>query len=109
MGANLGSGLLVGSRQPSTPQLTVRQVPVGNLLFKVLVAFWAIAPFMGLWLKYTSTVDYQCTATQVVVFHLAFNVLVAIAFIGFTGIIARRVEKLLPPTKDNGIICVPAI
>lgn len=100
LGANLGSGLLAVLTTLNAAA-TVRQVPVGNLLFKVL-GILGIAPFIGLWLKYTSP-WITGTATQVVVFHLAFNVLVAIAFIGFTGTIARRVEKLLPLTKDNGL------
>jgi phosphate:Na+ symporter len=71
------------------------------LLFKI-GGILAIAPLTGLWLKYTSTVV-TSAATQVVIFHLVFNVLVALVFIGFTGGMARGVEKLLPPNVDNAL------
>ncbi len=100
LGANLGSGLLAVLTTLNAA-VTVRQVPLGNLLFKI-GGILAVAPFTGLWLKYTSAVI-TGAATQVVVFHLAFNVLVALVFIGFTGVIARRVEKLLPPNVDNAL------
>jgi phosphate:Na+ symporter len=100
LGANLGSGLLSVFTTLNSA-VTVRQVPLGNLLFKI-GGILAVAPFTGLWLKYTSTVV-TSAATQVVVFHLAFNLLVALVFIGFTGVIARRVEKLLPPNVDNAL------
>ena len=100
LGANLGSGLLAVLTTLSSA-VTVRQVPLGNLLFKI-GGILAIAPFTGLWLKYTSTLV-TGAATQVVVFHLAFNVLIALVFIGFTGVMARRVEKLLPPNIDNAL------
>ena len=100
LGANLGSGLL-SVLTTFNSAVTVRQVPLGNLLFKI-GGILAIAPFTGLWLKYTSTVV-TSAATQVVIFHLVFNVLVALVFIGFTGGMARRVEKLLPPNVDSAL------
>jgi phosphate:Na+ symporter len=100
LGANLGSGLLAVLTTLNAA-VTVRQVPLGNLLFKI-GGILAIAPFTGLWLKYTSA-TITSAATQVVVFHLAFNILVALVFIGFTGLIARKVEKLLPPNVDNAL------
>jgi phosphate:Na+ symporter len=98
LGANLGSGLLAVLTTINSA-VTVRQVPLGNLFFKALGIFLA-APFIGVWLKHTSAII-TGAATQVVVFHLAFNTVVALVFIGFTGVIARRVEKLLPPDAEN--------
>ena len=100
LGANLGSGLL-SVLTTLKSAVTVRQVPMGNLLFKVLGIVIA-APFIGLWLKYTSGMV-GGAATQVVVFHLCFNIAVAVVFIGLTGVIARWVEKLLPPIQDNAL------
>ncbi len=100
LGANLGSGLL-SVLTTLKSAVTVRQVPLGNLLFKVLGILVA-APCVGLWLKYTNGMV-GGAATQVVIFHLAFNTIVAIALIGSTGIVARWVEKLLPPIKDNAL------
>ncbi len=104
LGANLGSGLLSVLTTLKSP-VTVRQVPLGNLLFKVLGILVA-APCIGLWLKYTHGMLGQgpsAAATQVVIFHLAFNCVVAFALICFTGIVARWVEKLLPPTQDSAL------
>jgi phosphate:Na+ symporter len=93
LGANLGSGLLA-VLTTFNAALTVRQVPLGNLLFKILGVL-CVAPFVGFWLTYTSHII-TGAATQVVVFHLAFNLLVGLVFISFTGVMARWVGKLLP-------------
>ncbi|MEO6292243.1 MAG: Na/Pi cotransporter family protein [Burkholderiaceae bacterium] len=98
LGANLGSGLL-SVLTTLKSAVTVRQVPLGNLLFRVLGILVA-APCVGLWLTYTSGMV-GGAATQVVIFHLAFNTIVAVALIGSTGVVARWVEQLLPPIKDN--------
>jgi len=93
LGANLGSGLLaVLTTAKST--VSVRQVTVGNLLFKLLGVAIA-APFVGLWLREVR--PYISDATQfVVLYHLAFNVLVSIGFIGLTNWVARLVTRMLP-------------
>ncbi len=100
LGANLGSGLL-GVLTTLKSALTVRQVPLGNFLFKALGVLLA-APLIGLWIKFAQPMI-GGAATQVVVFHLMFNVVVALVFIGFTGLVARWVAKLLPPDTDRGL------
>ena len=100
LGANLGSGLL-SVLTTATSAVTVRQVPLGNFLFKALGVL-ITAPLIGTWIQYVNPMV-GGAATQVVVFHLAFNLLVAFTFIGFTGLIARWVSKLLPPVKDNAL------
>jgi phosphate:Na+ symporter len=93
VGANLGSGMLaVFTTLRSDP--SVRRVPTGNLLFKLAGALmvlpllpYALAPLAHLGADPKS---------MVVNFHLAFNLLIALVFIGFTGSIARVVEALLP-------------
>ena len=100
LGANLGSGLLAVITT-ATSAITVRQVPLGNLLFKTLGVL-AAAPLVGLWIAHAHPMV-GGAATQVVAFHLAFNVAVAVVFMGFTGPIARCVAKLLPPAKDNAL------
>jgi phosphate:Na+ symporter len=97
LGANLGSGLLAVLTTAKSA-LTVRQVPLGNLLFKVLGVAVTI-PLVGWWLKFASP-QLGAAATQVVVFHLAFNLLAALSLLGITGMVARWVEKLLPPSPD---------
>lgn len=100
LGANLGSGLL-GVLTTAKSAITVRQVPLGNLLFKAFGVLLT-APLIGMWIYYVHPMV-GGAATQVVVFHLAFNIVVALTFISFTGIVANWVHKLLPPAKDNAL------
>lgn len=93
LGANLGSGLLavLTTAKSAVP---VRQVTMGNLLFKALgVAI--LAPFVGLWLRHVQ--PHVPNATHgVVLFHLAFNVIISVGFIGLTQWVATLVTKMLP-------------
>ena len=98
LGANVGSGLLAVLTTAKSA-VTVRQVPLGNLLFKLMGVLIA-APLIGLWIGHTKAWD-GSPATQVVLFHLAFNSLVGLVFIGLTGPVARWVQKLLPPVQDG--------
>jgi phosphate:Na+ symporter len=93
LGANLGSGLLavLTTAKSAVP---VRQVTVGNLLFKALgVAI--VAPFVGLWLRYVQPQVPNATH-GVVLFHLAFNVVISLGFIGLTQWVATLVTRMLP-------------
>jgi phosphate:Na+ symporter len=93
LGANLGSGLLA-VLTTARSAIEVRQVPMGNLVFKVLGVAIA-APFVGLWLRHVAPYLGEM-ATMVVMFHLMFNLAVGIAFIGWTQVVARWVDKFLP-------------
>jgi len=97
LGANLGSGLLAVLTTAKSA-VVVRQVTVGNLVFKLLGV--AIAtPFVGLYLREVR--PYISDATQLVVlFHLAFNVVVSIGFIGLTDGVAKLVTRLLPMAAE---------
>ncbi|MBP7568365.1 MAG: Na/Pi cotransporter family protein, partial [Burkholderiaceae bacterium] len=93
LGANLGSGVLavLTTAKSAVP---VRQVTIGNLLFKLLgVAI--CAPFVGLWIRHAGPY-LPDLAHSVVLFHLAFNVVVSLGFIGLTQLVARAVQRLLP-------------
>ncbi len=97
LGANLGSGLLA-VLTTARSAVEVRQVPLGNLVFKLLGVAIA-APFIGLWLRHVPALLGEA-ATMVVLFHLSFNLAVGVAFIGWTQVVARWVEKILPrPVK----------
>jgi len=100
LGANLGSGLLaVLTTARSAPE--VRQVPLGNLIFKT-VGVLAAAPLIGLWMRHAR--PYLGDAAGVVVlFHLTFNLLVCLAFIGATRFVARWVEQLLPRPETASV------
>ncbi|KAF1023171.1 MAG: hypothetical protein GAK30_00624 [Paracidovorax wautersii] len=98
LGANLGSGLqpLLTSARASP---LARQVPLGALLTKILgvaVAAFLIQPWLTLARKYTAD-----PATLVVMFHLCFNVMLAVLFIGLTTHVARWTEKLQPRPKPG--------
>ena len=98
LGANLGSGLLAVLTTSKSNRAT-RQVPLGNLLFKVMGV--AIAPaLIPLWLKVVKP-WVPDPAVQTVLFHLSFNLMVGLVFIGFTQVVAGWVEKLLP-LQDAG-------
>ena len=93
LGANLGSGLLAVLTTAKSA-VSVRQVTVGNLLFKTLGVV-IVTPFVGLWLRYVQ--PHVPNATHgVVLFHLAFNVVISLGFIGLTQWVAALVTRMLP-------------
>ncbi|MDP4073237.1 Na/Pi cotransporter family protein [Acidovorax sp. A1169] len=93
IGANLGSGLLAVLTTMKA-NVQTRQVPLGNLFFKI-IGVAIMTPLTGLWLQHVRPYVPD-TATLVVLFHLAFNVVVGIICIGLTGAVARAVQRLLP-------------
>ena len=99
LGANLGSGLLaLIATGGASPQ--VRRLPVGNLIFKALGAALMI-PFLPeahILLQQTGGAIHE----QVVWFHLGFNLLMALLFIGTTGFVGRLVERWLPEPNSRG-------
>ena len=100
LGANLGSGLLAVLTTLKA-NVATRQVPLGNLVFKVLGVAIA-APLLGLWMRYVPQVMGDA-ATQVVLFHLVFNLTVGALFIGVTQVVARWVMAMLPKSAQNTV------
>ena len=83
LGANLGSGVLaVLTTMKSNVQ--TRQVPLGNLFFKI-IGVLIMTPLTGLWLQHVRPYVPE-TAALVVLFHLAFNIVVGIVCIGLTAV-----------------------
>ncbi len=100
LGANIGSGALaIIATTGASAQ--VRRLPLGNMIFKV-VGVLLMLPLM----PEAHVLLQQLVPTvpeQVVMFHLAFNVLLALFFIGFIGLVGRTVERMLPePRADAG-------
>jgi phosphate:Na+ symporter len=99
VGANLGSGLLaLIATSGASPQ--VRRLPLGNLVFKGVGAALMI-PFMPeahVLLQQTGSTVQE----QVVLFHLGFNILLALLFIATTGWVGRLVERWLPEPSGRG-------
>lgn len=97
LGANLGSGLLAVLTTAKSA-VSVRQVTIGNLLFKALgVAI--VAPFVGLWIRYVQP-QLPNQTHGVVLFHLAFNIVISVGFIGLTQLVARLVTHMLPQPQQ---------
>ncbi len=93
LGANVGSGVLaLLATANAAPQ--ARRIPLGNLVFKASGALIAIPllPWAHPWLQNAVGEVHQ----QVVLFHLAFNVALALLFVGLTGFVARAVDRWLP-------------
>ncbi|QHE75378.1 Na/Pi cotransporter family protein [Hydrogenophaga sp. PBL-H3] len=99
LGANLGSGLLAVITTAKSG-VSTRQVPLGNLLFKVFgvaIAIWVIPA----WLRFMQPLVHD-PATLTVLFHLCFNLMVGAVFIGLTRPVARLVARLLPLQANKG-------
>ena len=92
LGANVGSGILA-VLATSTAAPAVRRVPLGNLLFKatgvLLVIPWLPA------LRAVLNEHVPALEQQVVAFHLSFNILLALLFVGFTTLMAKLVDRWL--------------
>ena len=100
LGANLGGGVLAVLTTLGA-KIQTRQVPLGNLMFKI-IGIAIAAPFIGLWLRYVQILVGDLT-TLVVLFHLSLNVMTGAVFIGFTQVVARWVEKLLPKPDQTTV------
>jgi phosphate:Na+ symporter len=101
LGANLGSGLLAVLTTLGANADT-RRVPLGNLVFKVLGVAFA-APWVTLWLQHVAPwLSPMGDAAAVVVgFHLCFNLLAGVLFIGLTQLVARWVMVWLPQASKS--------
>jgi phosphate:Na+ symporter len=99
LGANIGSGLLAVLSTAKSP-IAARRLPIGNLMFKLLGCLVMI-PLLGLvhreLQQWVGNVH-----QQVVVFHLAFNVAMAVLFIGFTGTLAAALERWFKAPRASG-------
>jgi phosphate:Na+ symporter len=98
LGANLGSGLLAVLTTAKSA-VSVRQVTVGNLLFKAL-GVAVVAPFVGLWIRYVQP-ELPNQTHGVVLFHLAFNIVISVGFIGLTQWVAKLVTRMLPTPQAS--------
>jgi phosphate:Na+ symporter len=93
LGANLGSAvmpILATSGEP--PE--ARRVPLGNLIFRVIGVCIAV-PLIGVVQPYLAMLE-AAPVRQALNYHVAFNLALAVIFIGFTGPVARFTARLLP-------------
>jgi phosphate:Na+ symporter len=99
VGANLGSGLLAALvTARTTPE--ARRVALGNLVFKIAgcVIMLPLLDFaqdqLAAWV--------EAPGAQVLYFHVLFNVVIAVLFIGLTEVVGSVVERLLPAAPPQG-------
>ena len=104
LGANLGGGLLALLTTWKADAIG-RRVPLGNFLFK---AAGVAAAVMALPLVTPYLIKLQDDPQQLVVqFHLLFNIVLAIAFIQFTGRFASLTERWLPAPRPTDAVGQP--
>ncbi len=93
LGANLGSGLLgMLSTLRATPE--ARRVTLGNFLFKLIGCVLA-TPLVGHLESWIAGLGLD-PAREVVLFHLFFNIALALLLVFWTEHIARIAERMLP-------------
>ena len=98
LGANLGNGL-AAVLTLARSEAEVRQVTVGNLLFKI-IGVLVMAPFVGLWVGHVQP-HMPGAGHGVVLFHLAYNVIISVGFIGLTQWVAKLVARVLPKPEQG--------
>jgi phosphate:Na+ symporter len=100
LGANVGSALnpLIETAQPGNP--ASRRLPLGNLLTR-LVGCVLVLPFLHPIADFLQRYEPN-PARLAADFHTAFNVLVAVVFIGLLDMVAARLRLWLPePAKPT--------
>jgi len=93
LGANFGNGLL-GMISTLRAEPEARRVTLGNFIFK-LIGCIVVLPLLGLVIEPIESLGLG-PAHEIVLFHLGFNVMLALVFLFFTAPIARIAERLLP-------------
>ncbi len=111
LGANIGGTIapLIATLRDNPDAM---RIPLGNMLIRV-VGVMALVPFLHLvvpFLNYWEPIEglknageiHAAHGKQIVDFHTAFNILLAIVFLPFTGVINRVLVKALPdrPQED---------
>jgi len=93
LGANLGSAVLgMLSTLRATPE--ARRVTLGNFIFKAIGCVLAV-PLVGHLEGWIAELQLD-PSREVVLFHLAFNVALALLLVFWTEQIARMAERMLP-------------
>ena len=98
LGANLGSGLLAVLVTAKTPGAG-RRVAFGNFIFKLVgcAIFAILLPWLPEWLLRLD----PDTRRQVLHFHVAFNLTLAVLFIFLTDAMARVLNKWVDAAEDR--------
>ncbi len=93
LGANIG-GTIAPLLSTLRDNPDAMRIPLGNMLIRI-TGVLACIPFLQYTLPYLEMWDPD-HAKQVVDFHTAFNIILAIAFLPFTGVLNRLLKAALP-------------
>ncbi|MFW6076603.1 MAG: Na/Pi cotransporter family protein [Hyphomicrobiales bacterium] len=93
LGVNLGGGLPALTATAGQPR-AARRLPMANLACRAVLAI-ALVPALGAIGEAAATWIADPVVTAVT-FHVAFNLLLALIFLPFAGIIMRGIERALP-------------
>jgi phosphate:Na+ symporter len=98
LGANLGSAINPMFEGVRRGDASSYRLPVGNLLNRV-VGVVLVAPFLHPIADFMRAFQPDL-ARMTASFHMAFNVVLALGFIGLLGPLARLLERIFPEHKD---------
>jgi phosphate:Na+ symporter len=105
LGLNFGGGLPAVSATLAQPPVA-RRLPLANLLCRGVIAILGLA-FLERLTPIVQLLPLGPVETAVT-FHAGFNILVALVFLPFTGLMARLMERLLPDdAKDADRLSAP--
>lgn len=93
LGANIG-GTIAPLLSTLRDNPDAMRIPLGNMLVRI-VGVLACIPFLSFTLPYLAQWDAD-HARQVVDFHTAFNIALAVVFLPFTGLISKLLKQALP-------------
>ncbi len=97
LGANLG-GVIPPILATLKDHPEARRVPLGNLFIRLtgVIAIFTLIPYIKPYFYEFGDIPER----QIVNFHTAFNVLLAIVFLPFTGVIAGLMKKIIPDNVE---------
>lgn len=100
LGANMGGTIapLVATLRDNPDAM---RIPLGNMLVRIMGVL-AVVPFIGM-IEPHLGVWHKNESMQVVDFHMAFNIGLALVFLPFTGVLNKLMKKALPdrPVVDD--------
>ncbi|MCB9996461.1 MAG: Na/Pi cotransporter family protein [Rhodospirillales bacterium] len=98
LGANLG-GAIVPVLATLKDSREAARVPVGNVVMR-LSGILVVLPFIHI--IHEEMLTFGSTPERLLVdFHIAFNIAIAVAFLPFTGLLAKGCERFMPREKDE--------
>lgn len=93
LGANFGGTIapLIATLKDNPDAM---RIPLGNMLIRI-TGIVAVVPFLHFFMPHLAALDAD-EARQIVNFHTAFNVALALSFLPFTGFISNLLKRALP-------------